>query len=805
MNLNRVRVGILILLGLCAIQVSAQVSLKVSPAYQSAGYELMLGAGVDSDHTSKAIADFQLDGESVWHNTQIPDYNFQQNPVYFRGAIFNLQKGKLYHIKITWTDSFPIIVQKILTDTFRLKMEPALVQNSTLKYVSPNGNGSLYSAANPGDFKTLMQSGLVDCGTTVILKGGTYRTGEIQVNFNQNCTQKTPIQIVAADGETVIMDGGDTTKYIWQKVPGDTHMYYATINANLEFNQLCLMNGERLYPYAFRVPDAIFTTYPCLTKLDYGLSGFYRIGNQTYIKTLDHKNPNNTTVAFSKYFYFMIVNGNNKNSQIVLKGIHFKNYAKGKCDKDIFGNPSACYPGFGLQFNSVNNVTVSNCSFDYCNFALSFNLKSSNNLITDCKFKDGMALWSHGAFKQTRDQSIVNYGSYGRYLEFAAIMLNSGDSVCASNAIQKCTVDGFIGGLLGQISGSIGILKETEIANNKVSWCYNGINADGNTNNTRFIQNEISHCQVGVSAIGASGGPVHMVRNVIRDINDKVNHNNDIFFMDCNNKLSNKIWVTGLKLNAGARTNNPPAFYFYHNTFHAKDSFGFPMYLWASTWKKLTFANNIFYSEGTSSLFLDGIKDDTNFAYNSNSDHYYNSKNNLAIIQPVNGQLPCLSYSDPVAFGTAIKTVTSGKDVYLKNSIVGNPSFVNANAGNFQLQSGSPDIDKGVLLANINDNFLGSGPDVGAFEFGAAFINQKGKRENKIELYPNPANGIVGVNSVLPILELQIFDISGKLLAVKTAVGKQVNLPSRASGMLILRIRTSDGISSHKLMVEANN
>jgi hypothetical protein len=44
--------------------------------------------------------------------------------------------------------------------------------------------------------------------------------------------------------------------------------------------------------------------------------------------------------------------------------------------------------------------------------------------------------------------------------------------------------------------------------------------------------------------------------------------------------------------------------------------------------------------------------------------------------------------------------------------------FVNASAGNFQLQPGSSAIDAGRVIAGITDGYVGSAPDIGAFEQG---------------------------------------------------------------------------------------
>ena len=45
------------------------------------------------------------------------------------------------------------------------------------------------------------------------------------------------------------------------------------------------------------------------------------------------------------------------------------------------------------------------------------------------------------------------------------------------------------------------------------------------------------------------------------------------------------------------------------------------------------------------------------------------------------------------------------------------PGFTNPTGGDFTLLSSSPNIDRGVVLPGINDNFVGNAPDVGAYEF----------------------------------------------------------------------------------------
>jgi hypothetical protein len=45
------------------------------------------------------------------------------------------------------------------------------------------------------------------------------------------------------------------------------------------------------------------------------------------------------------------------------------------------------------------------------------------------------------------------------------------------------------------------------------------------------------------------------------------------------------------------------------------------------------------------------------------------------------------------------------------------PGFTNPTGGDFTLLSSSPNIDRGIVIPGINDDFVGNAPDVGAYEF----------------------------------------------------------------------------------------
>lgn len=49
------------------------------------------------------------------------------------------------------------------------------------------------------------------------------------------------------------------------------------------------------------------------------------------------------------------------------------------------------------------------------------------------------------------------------------------------------------------------------------------------------------------------------------------------------------------------------------------------------------------------------------------------------------------------------------------------PAFLNATGGDFRLSNGSALVDRGLVIPGINDQYAGSGPDVGALDSGPAF------------------------------------------------------------------------------------
>jgi len=122
-----------------------------------------------------------------------------------------------------------------------------------------------------------------------------------------------------------------------------------------------------------------------------------------------------------------------------------------------------------------------------------------------------------------------------------------------------------------------------------------------------------------------------------------------------------------------------------------------------------------------------------------------------------------------------------------------NPRFMDATNGDFRLQSGSPCIDAGIQDKMIIYNhghdtllvpqidYAGSGPDIGAYEYGDPLaleqdniINPRAYTLN--QNYPNPFNPSTTIEFTLPkseFVELKVYNILGR--EVSTLVSKKLN------------------------------
>ncbi|MBC8124198.1 MAG: hypothetical protein H7X70_00560 [Candidatus Kapabacteria bacterium] len=692
----------------------------MSPLSRSIGVAIVqLPAEWQRDSSLHALM-FTRSGTGQWRESNMPLVVDVRGSKQLRSSIVEIQPNTTVDVRVTIMRDQQSDV--VLEGSSRTLSETLPSANGATFYVSATGSGTLYTRDRPGALRQLFSDGL-PCNSTVILLEGTYEDAyDMTLNITNDCTAESPIVIKAEPSRKVTLTGEVLLNSGWEQTVGDSTEWSCPLSNDLAFTALIVSNnGRRFYPYALRTPNNILPGYPSLKDLGYDLPGFYRANGRLFVRDSGSTANSTLPVRSSLQWSCLTVNGNNKRAFVLFYGITFSFFGNTRCDKNIFGIPDACYPPFTLAFNDVNDVTVANCFFEYTNFPIAFNGACSNIDIRNNEIDDGVGTWSHGAFKQTRDISPIDLGSYGRYLENGGIRVSPGDGDSIANiSIHGNRVSGTIVGISVGSNATSYLVDNVDIYNNDVDWCYDGIDiTGGNTSgatNARIRNNRVMNCPVGTSLILPTSGPYLITRNTYF-IADRKNHNNDVFFVTCNNTITDRSWTTALKLNAGGENTTPGTVMFIHNTVIATGRMGYGLYLWNPTWSLLIALNNIVIADAAPWMF-DGIRNFDTYSLTTNANVYHSPiTSTIATIRPVHGQPECFEASSLFEFEVQLSAVTRSR-----RAVVGfldmaqDPFLADIQNGDVRLSPGSPIIDKATRLPGLNDSFEGAGPDPGAFE-----------------------------------------------------------------------------------------
>lgn len=711
---------IVFLCSLFVVAMQAQTEMRLSPLTHSVGVAVVdLPTEWETDSTLSASMYIRV-GDGVWREAMSPMAVSVRGHKQLRTAIIDQVPNTNIDVKVTvYRDGLVARVFEGATRTITEAVQPV---GGTPLFVSPNGSGTTYTRAQPGSLRTLITGGL-RCGSIVVMLEGTYEdVYDLTLNITDDCTEESPIVIMADPSRNVIITGETFLNSNWEVSPTDAREWSCPLPQNLKYTSLVVgQNGQRYYPYALRVPNDLFPGYPSLSDLGYDQPGVYRSGGRLFLRdtAVEAKPPG--LVRTSQRWNCLTVNGNNKRSHLLLQGIAFRFFGNTRCPENILGIPDACYPPSTLSFNNTRNVTVANCEFEFANFPITFNGSCSDVDVRFNTISDGVGTWSHGAFKQTRDTWILESGSYGRYLENVGIWIapSENDSVHNIN-IRGNSVIGTIAGIAVGSNAPNYVVDNIDIHNNTVSFCYDGIDITGGNGsgatNARIRNNIVSNSPVGTSLMYPSFGPYIVTRNVYL-LADRKNHNNDVFFLTCSNDLTDRSWTTALKLNAGGGNSTPGAILFHHNTVVAKGLAGFGLYLWGPTWSDFSAFNNIIQADASSWMF-DGVAQSPTYSTRTDGNIYHSSEGGaVATIKPVHGISQCYEPRSIDEFRSDLARVTGSPLATIGHrDMVFNPQLADARNGFVQLLAGSPAIDKGLFLPGVNDVFYGSAPDPGALE-----------------------------------------------------------------------------------------
>ncbi|MEM6320592.1 MAG: T9SS type A sorting domain-containing protein [Bacteroidota bacterium] len=166
-----------------------------------------------------------------------------------------------------------------------------------------------------------------------------------------------------------------------------------------------------------------------------------------------------------------------------------------------------------------------------------------------------------------------------------------------------------------------------------------------------------------------------------------------------------------------------------------------------------------------------------------------------------------------------------GQDVQ-SNTINRTNTFEDIDEHDFRPKAGSFLIDKGRIIEGITDGFVGTAPDLGAYEFGGEFWVAGAPNSDlftstqdlssfqtpTMRLMPNPARSQLMIQWELPntsALDLTIASVDSKVVYQnrwsRMLAGTQqvfVNTSELVQGIYVVLLRTENGVISKKLVVQ---
>lgn len=322
---------------------------------------------------------------------------------------------------------------------------------------------------------------------------------------------------------------------------------------------------------------------------------------------------------------------------------------------------------------------------------------SDDCIVRNNRFIDigSSAVWAKGGSRnriednQFSDTSIVSWPwpvTKASFAEKSSIALT--DQIGRGNVIRRNHIDGSFDGLApcGSQAPAPAFTNETDVYRNTFEHLNDdAIEADGYCANVRIFANRISDAHMGVSVAPAAPGPTWILRNVAWNLGNARTSQIDGYLSSF------------LKINSGYAQAVGPLL-MYHNTIATSAPATEALYLLnpgAST--SLTSRNNLYVASRDVWVKVNPVMADADYDLLHTSDA---SRFVRWMGTP---------YADLVALRNA-----TGLEL---NGVSAPPQLVAPASGDLRLLPTSPAIDHGLVLAGINDGYIGSAPDIGAFEF----------------------------------------------------------------------------------------
>jgi hypothetical protein len=398
-----------------------------------------------------------------------------------------------------------------------------------------------------------------------------------------------------------------------------------------------------------------------LQDLLWGIPGFFADGTSVWVRLENNADPNGADMLVSRFNHAFAVE--------YVDHIYFLDLTMRYFGCDSYAK--------AIYFNNASHNLVRGCTVFVCDTGIGIKRESHGNVIEDNDFSDTVFDWPWDAVKA------------GSGLESGGVVFYD-PATGQGNIIRRNTFHDYFDGFSVCPSSTAALTNETDVYENQAyDIGDDAMETDGQCSNVRIWGNTFHDVLMGISLAPVYTGPVYAIRNLI--------YNTGVG----NNSYSG----SPFKFNSGFGRSGP--MYLIHNTSDGALPDNNGLYIKSpGTWDLIWARNNIW--AGTSYAICNS---NTSQPVDLDYDDLFTT---LAGELVWWAGLPDRHLNTLAELQAATGQELNGKNV--------EPGFFDTASGDYTLSPGSQLIDQGLVIPGINDDYSGSGPDIGAFEFGMPFF-----------------------------------------------------------------------------------
>ncbi len=648
--------------------------LTITPSTHTATVISPYIADLDDDN---AILYYRKSGTSTW--VQGPSMAQVSAALEWRGSIVSLEPSTTYELEIRYEDGGGNVLS-VAGGIFATLPD----------YPEVGGSGTTYTVPTDGSLETVLD--MSQPGDTIQLLSGTYHES-ITLNSEHSGTAGQYVTIEPADGATVIFDGSDQNI---NSAGNDWTFYQSHANGDIYYTDLAYgdtnncsstmqpgyvgqtFNGKQTRYMLFDSGTDDWTNDFLAAQ---GGKAFYVCDGsgpgpvqRLYVATYNGDDPDNQDMhigELTRAFHF-------RNADYIrIRGIEFRHYTWFGL---LFGFASD--EESGPDYNIIENNTFHGIGRHHIRMSgqagagyITHNL-IQNNQFSEDGYRDANWVWAVSYLKARSGVIGIRIDNTGSGNRLGGNTFTSGhDAIAITNESS-----------------------DVDVYNNTITECMDdGISIDNNPGqNIRVWGNTINDCFVGISIQdwnNAQPGPAYIYRNLVTGGVDPQNRTDYLGGTDG--------YDTDTIFKAGSDQIPNGSVFVYHNTFHniqgtnghgLRDSGG-------TNFANMTTRNNIWNVDGRV-IYLQSTNTLANNDFDC--DNMHNIVDDNRFVTWGSGNI----FTNLATF--------QGQTGHQTNGISNNATSFDAN---FNLQAGSPDIDAGCIVPGFSDGYIGSAPDMGAFEF----------------------------------------------------------------------------------------